>query len=85
MPSERDTRGAAPLGLRIRGLRRASLFLHLPLAFIILYAFTTEDRSFAFPPPGYTLKWFGVAWERPDIWAALGLSLKVAALSTCSR
>ena len=38
--------------------RRASLFLHVPLAFIILYAFTSEDRSFQFPPPGYTLHWF---------------------------
>ena len=57
-------------------------FLHLPLAFIILYAFSNEDRSFEFPPPGYTLRWFGVAWNRPDIWAALGLSIRVALVST---
>ena len=58
------------------------LFLHLPLAFIILYAFRSEDRSFEFPPPGYTLRWFGVAWNRPDIWEALGLSIRVALVST---
>ncbi|MGF1627591.1 MAG: ABC transporter permease [Alphaproteobacteria bacterium] len=58
------------------------LFLHLPLASIILYAFSTEDRSYQFPPPGLTLKWFGVAWERQDIWNAIGLSLKIAAIST---
>jgi putative spermidine/putrescine transport system permease protein len=57
-------------------------FLHLPLLFIILYAFTTEERSFAFPPPGYTLKWFGVAWDRPDVWQALGLSIRVGLVST---
>ena len=51
------------------------LFLHLPLAFIFLYAFTTEEKSYQFPPPGFTLQWFGVAWNRPDIWAALGLSV----------
>jgi hypothetical protein len=28
------------------------LFLHLPILLIFLYAFTTEERSFQFPPPG---------------------------------
>ena len=58
------------------------LFLHLPLAFILLYAFSSEDRSFEFPPPAFTLRWFGVAWSRPDVWEALGLSVRVALLST---
>ncbi|MBP9952294.1 MAG: ABC transporter permease, partial [Cypionkella sp.] len=58
------------------------LFLHLPIVLIFLYAFTTEERSFAFPPPGLTTKWFAVAWDRPDIWPPLYLSLKVASLST---
>ncbi|MEO8243227.1 MAG: ABC transporter permease [bacterium] len=58
------------------------LFLHLPILLIFLYAFTTEERSFAFPPPGLTLKWFAVAWNRPDIWPPLLLSLKVATIST---
>ncbi|MFN0218619.1 MAG: ABC transporter permease [Hyphomicrobium sp.] len=72
----------APLGLRIAAIG-GLLFLHLPLALIFLYAFTTEDKSFAFPPPGYTTKWFGIAWsERPDIWPPLYLSLKVATIAT---
>ena len=59
------------------------LFLHLPLALIVLYAFTTEERSFQFPPPGFTLHWFHAAWfDRPDIWPPLSLSLGVAAVST---
>ncbi|MBB3932647.1 putative spermidine/putrescine transport system permease protein [Kaistia hirudinis] len=58
------------------------LFLHLPLAFIFLYALTTEEKSYQFPPPGFTLKWFAVAWDRPDIWQALGLSLRVASVAT---
>ena len=57
-------------------------FLHLPILLIFLYAFTTEERSFAFPPPGLTLKWFAVAWGRADVWPPLFLSLQVAALST---
>jgi putative spermidine/putrescine transport system permease protein len=58
------------------------LFLHLPFAVVVLYAFTTDDASFRFPPPGLTLQWFQVAWNRPDIWQALGLSLRVAAAAT---
>ena len=58
------------------------LFLHLPILLIFLYAFTTEDKSYQFPPPGLTLKWFAVTWNRPDVWDALGLSLRVATVST---
>ncbi|MGE0210125.1 MAG: ABC transporter permease [Parvibaculaceae bacterium] len=71
----------APLGLRIAAVA-GLLFLHLPMALIFLYAFTTEEKSYVFPPPGLTLKWFAVAWDRPDIWAAIWLSVRVAAVST---
>jgi len=57
-------------------------FLHLPVFVIVLYAFTTEDRTYQFPPPGLTLHWFEVAFGREDIWAALRLSLSVAAVAT---
>jgi putative spermidine/putrescine transport system permease protein len=57
-------------------------FLHIPLALIILYAFSAEDKSYVFPPPALTTQWFGVAWDRPDVWAAIKLSLQVAACST---
>jgi len=77
----RSDQNDAPLGLKIAA-GAGLLFLHIPLAFIILYAFTTEERSYEFPPPGFTTKWFAVAWERQDIWNAIGLSLKVATLST---
>ena len=58
------------------------LFLHVPLFFIFLYAFSSEEKTFVFPPPGFTTKWFAVAWERQDIRDALALSLRVAAVST---
>jgi putative spermidine/putrescine transport system permease protein len=68
----------------VAGLAWSALaFLHIPLMLIVVYAFTTEDRSFVFPPPGFTLHWFYVAVnERPDIWVAMGLSLRVAAVAT---
>jgi putative spermidine/putrescine transport system permease protein len=71
---------ASPL-LRISALA-GLLFLHLPILLIFLYAFTTETRSYQFPPPGLTTQWFAVAWNRPDIWPPFFLSLRVAALST---
>jgi putative spermidine/putrescine transport system permease protein len=58
------------------------LFLHLPLAVVLLYAFTSEEKSYQFPPPGYTLRWFAVAWQRQDIFDAITLSLQVAAIAT---
>ncbi|MBS0239139.1 MAG: ABC transporter permease [Proteobacteria bacterium] len=73
---------STPLGLRIAATA-GLLFLHLPLALIFLYAFTTEEKSFEFPPPGLTTKWFETAWTaRPDIWPPLYLSLQVAAIAT---
>jgi len=58
------------------------LFIHIPIVFIILYAFSTDEKTFQFPIPGFTLKWFGVAWERKDIWDAIWLSVQVASIST---
>ena len=60
----------------------AILFLWLPLALIILYAFTTDEVVPTFPPPGLTTKWFGVARDNPEIWDAMWLSARVAVLST---
>jgi len=57
-------------------------FMHIPVLVIILYAFTTEDRTYQFPPPGLTLHWFSVAFARADIWQSLSLSLAVAACAT---
>ena len=58
------------------------LFLHFPILFIFLYAFTSESKSYQFPPPGITLKWFEVTLNRPDVWRAIQLSLEVAGLAT---
>jgi len=75
------SRDGAPLWLKVLA-GGGLLFLHLPILLIFVYAFTTEERSYQWPPPGLTLQWFGAAWNRPDIWAAMGLSLRVAAVST---
>jgi len=76
-----DRSQSAGMSLKIAaGLGLA--FLHLPILLIFVYAFTTEEKSFQWPPPGFTTKWFAVAWNRPDIWEALWLSVKVASIAT---
>ena len=72
---------AAPGWLKVAATA-GLVFMHLPILLIFAYAFTTEEKSYAWPLPGLTVKWFGVTWNRPDVWEALALSLKVAAIST---
>ena len=79
MRSDAGPRASWPLKLAA-GLGLA--FLLLPLLLIFVYAFNSEEKTFAWPPPGLTLKWFAVAWGRTDIWSALTLSVQVAAVST---
>jgi len=71
----------APPGLII-GAIGTLLFLHVPLWIIFLYSFTTDEATYSFPLPGFTTKWFGVALQRADLWAALTLSVQVAVLAT---
>jgi putative spermidine/putrescine transport system permease protein len=80
MPSKsREPR--SPLGIKI-GTWVALLFLHFPLAIIVLYAFTTDERSFTFPPPGLTFDWFGVTAGNQGFRDSLGLSIEVALIAT---
>ena len=80
LKSSRPTRGAT-LGLKV-AVWAGILFLHIPLMLIILYAFSSEDKSYVFPPPGLTTQWFAVALERQDVWDAMKLSFQVALLAT---
>ncbi|PTM92138.1 ABC transporter permease [Mycoplana dimorpha] len=77
----RSDRSSAPMSLKITAAA-GLLFMHLPILLIFVYAFTTEEKSYQFPPPGFTLNWLAVAWNRPDVWAALSLSVRVASIAT---
>ena len=77
----RSSEPRAPLGITIAAVS-GLLFMLLPLALIFLYAFSTEERTYQWPPPGLTLKWFAVTWGRVDVWQALTLSVQVASIST---
>lgn len=74
---------ASPIGLKVVATA-VLFFLHGPVWIILLYAFTTDEATFSFPPPGLTVKWFGIASQRNDFWEALGLSLRVAVIATAT-
>jgi putative spermidine/putrescine transport system permease protein len=57
------------------------LFLWIPLLIILIYAFNTSNIQ-SWPIPGFTLRWFRVAWHDPDVRSALLLSLKCALTAT---
>ena len=75
------SRNRVPLGSRIAAYAGLA-FMHVPVLIILLYAFTTEDRTYQFPPPGLTLHWFEVAFARADMWQAMRLSIGVASVAT---
>ncbi len=57
------------------------LFLWVPLAIILVYAFNTSNIQ-SWPIPGFTLKWFRIAWQDKEARSALMLSLKAALAAT---
>ncbi len=81
MRTDPTTAGGASWGLRTAAWGVVA-FLQVPLALIVLYAFSAEDKTYVFPPPALTTRWFGVAWGRDDVWQAITLSFQVAAWST---
>ena len=72
-----------------RGLRATLLVIttvalvvvYAPLALVVLNSFNT-DRSFAWPPPGLTLRWWSAAAGSEGARAALLVSVQVALLAT---
>ena len=56
-------------------------FLFLPIAIICFYAFNASNVQ-SWPISGLSTRWFSVAWDDPQVRAALLLSLKAGALAT---
>jgi putative spermidine/putrescine transport system permease protein len=57
------------------------LFLFVPIATIVLYAFNKSNVQ-SWPIKGLGTKWFSVAWKDSQVRSALILSLKAAAFAT---
>jgi len=57
------------------------LFLWFPLVLIMVYAFN-ESNVQSWPLPGFSTKWFPVAWHDPQVHQAFWLSIKAGLLAT---
>lgn len=57
------------------------LFLFVPIVLIGIYAFNASNIQ-SWPPSGFTLHWFGSAWQNEEIRAALLLSLDASFCAT---
>ena len=57
------------------------LFLVLPIIVVVFSSFTAGG-VIAFPPDGWSFKWYGAALERLDFIAALGTSMVLAVVVT---
>lgn len=63
------------------GTALIALFLLLPIVFIVLLSFGSS-QWLVFPPPGWTLKWYGQFFSNPQWMSSALVSLKVALLTT---
>jgi putative spermidine/putrescine transport system permease protein len=50
-------------------------FLYAPLLIVVIYAFN-KSRIQTWPPSGFTLHWFAVAWHNGEVRSALWLSIQ---------
>jgi putative spermidine/putrescine transport system permease protein len=57
------------------------LFVYAPLALVVLNSFNTS-RTFEWPPPGFTTKWWSAAVESDGARNAIVVSLEVALMAT---
>ena len=71
---------ATRIGLRL-WVVAVLLFLFVPIGIICLYAFNSSNVQ-SWPIHGLSTKWLSVAWNAPQVHAALGLSLKAAVFAT---
>jgi len=74
-------RGAAFRVISYAYLTLFVIFMVAPLAFVVLNSFN-EARFSIFPPPGFSLQWYGRLFQIPDFALAMKNSLLIAFAST---
>ncbi|SDP46759.1 putative spermidine/putrescine transport system permease protein [Arthrobacter sp. ok909] len=57
------------------------LFIYTPLMLVVVNSFNA-DRTFGWPPKGFTLEWWGKAFDSPGVRDAVVSSLWVAVVAT---
>jgi putative spermidine/putrescine transport system permease protein len=66
----------------LRGAMAAGLaFIYVPLAVVLVNSFNT-DRTFAWPPPSFTTRWWSAAWTNAGARDAVWTSVKAGVGAT---
>jgi len=73
----------SPLARRLLGAFTALVlvFVYSPLALVVLNSFNTS-QTFAWPPTGFTTKWWEAAWRSEGARSAIWTSVEVALIAT---
>ena len=56
-------------------------FLYVPMLLLVIYSFNASRIVPIWG--GFSTKWYGVLFDSPEIWDAVGLSLKIATVNAC--
>jgi ABC-type spermidine/putrescine transport system permease subunit II len=67
--------------LLIGGTNSNLIFLFIPIATIVIFAFDRSNIQ-SWPIRHYTLHWFSVAWHGPEVRSALWLSIRAGLAAT---
>src|SRR3954464_11499545 len=66
------------------GMALGLFVIYVPLLVVLVNSFN-ESRTFAWPPPGYTTKWWRLAWEssgaRDALWTSIKAGLRATAIA----
>ncbi|HZX55308.1 MAG TPA: ABC transporter permease [Ilumatobacteraceae bacterium] len=66
------------------GMALGLFVIYVPLIVVLVNSFN-ESRTFAWPPPGYTTKWWRLAWEssgaRDALWTSIKAGLGATAIA----
>ncbi len=64
-------------GLLVAATTITLAFIYIPLLIVVLNSFSTS-QSLSWPPPGFTLEWWGRAFQSEGAMNAVGVSITVA-------
>jgi putative spermidine/putrescine transport system permease protein len=71
-----------PTRILLAGLSAVTLlFIYVPLALVVVNSFNTS-QTFAWPPTGFTTKWWSAAFSSSGARDAIGVSVQVAVVAT---
>ena len=80
MATTKELRGGTKWALRLNSIV-VFFFFYAPIALLVLFSFSDDNLVGRWG--GFTFRWYGEFAENQGVQSALGVSVRVALLSTC--